>query len=145
MEQPKLIDGGLAVDDRGLVRFVNDFDFFCVKRFYQVENHRAGFIRAWHGHKVEAKYAYVAKGSIRIGIVPLDNIELGIHDELVVSTLSSRAPKVLYIPANYANGFKTLEADTIVQFFSTTTLEESQGDDYRFSYDKIDIWDEDYR
>ena len=43
--------GGIAVDDRGQLRFVNDFNFANVKRFYQVENHRQGFIRAWHGHK----------------------------------------------------------------------------------------------
>ena len=36
--------------------FVNDFNFENVKRFYQVENHRQGFIRAWHGHKKEGKY-----------------------------------------------------------------------------------------
>jgi dTDP-4-dehydrorhamnose 3,5-epimerase len=46
--EPKIINGGIAPDDRGSVRFVNDFDFAKVKRFYQVENHRAGFIRAWH-------------------------------------------------------------------------------------------------
>ena len=45
------------------------------------------------------------------------------------TVLSSNNPKVLFIPSGYANGFKSLEADTIVQFFSTSTLEESTGDD----------------
>ena len=53
-----ILDGGIATDDRGCVRFVNDFNFKGVKRFYQVENHRQGFIRAWHGHKKEGKYVY---------------------------------------------------------------------------------------
>jgi len=30
-------------------------------------------------------------------------------------------------------------------FFSTTTLEESLGDDIRQEYNKWDIWQEDYR
>ncbi len=61
----KLIPGNVFADDRGFLRFINDFNFENVKRFYQVENHRQGFIRAWHGHKKEAKYVYVSKGSAR--------------------------------------------------------------------------------
>ena len=53
MDSTKIINGGIAVDDRGSVRFVNEFDFKNVKEFYHVSNHRRGFIRAWHGHKKE--------------------------------------------------------------------------------------------
>lgn len=140
METPKLITGGVAVDDRGSLRFVNDFDFSGVKRFYQVQNHRRGFIRAWHGHKIESKYVYVVKGSAIIGAVPLEG------DPIVVKfTLSDKSPRVLYIPNNYANGAMTLEEDTIIQYFSTSTLEQSKGDDIRFPYDKWNIWQEDFR
>ena len=48
MAVPQLIEGGLAVDDRGEVGFINDFNFDRVKRFYWVSNHISGFIRAWH-------------------------------------------------------------------------------------------------
>ena len=44
--------GGVAVDDRGEVGFVNDFTFSGVKRFYTVANHSDGFVRAWHGHRL---------------------------------------------------------------------------------------------
>ena len=54
--------------------------------------------------------------------------------------LSAQTPKVLYIPPGYANGFMTLEDDTIVQFFSTSSLEESLGDDVRSPHDRWDIW-----
>ena len=144
--EPKIINGGLATDDRGTVRFVNDFDFKDVKRFYQVENHRAGFIRAWHGHKKEGKYVYVAKGTALIGAVPLSEIEKGKDAQNVFKcVLSSNNPKIVYIPSGYANGFKSLESRTIIQFFSTSTLQESLGDDIRFDYDLVDIWKEDYR
>ena len=73
MSDPKVINGGVAVDDRGSVTFVNDFDFSGVKRFYQVQNHRRGFIRAWHGHKKEAKYVYVPRGTALIGTIPMPN------------------------------------------------------------------------
>jgi dTDP-4-dehydrorhamnose 3,5-epimerase len=156
MKDPKIISGGVAVDDRGSVSFVNDFDFSDVKRFYQVQNHRRGFIRAWHGHKKEAKYVYVPYGSALIGAIPIPNSvymdEMGGDVELIPGNkgpekfiLSSKSPKVLYIPAGYANGVMSLEENTIVQFFSTSTLEESLGDDERFDYDKWNIWEEDFR
>jgi dTDP-4-dehydrorhamnose 3,5-epimerase len=142
--EPRLLNGGIAVDDRGSVSFVNDFDFLGVKRFYCVENHRSGFIRAWHGHMMEAKYVYVAKGTALVGAVKLskDNDNIPQPQRFV---LSEKSPKVLYIPAGYANGFKTLEEGTKIMFFSTKTLQESLGDDIRFPHNTWDIWSEDFR
>lgn len=137
----EIINGGCAVDDRGVVTFVNDFNFDIVKRFYQVKNHRRGFIRAWHGHENEGKYVYVVKGSALIGYVDFKN-ESAKPEKIV---LSDKSPKILYIPPGYANGFKNLEEDTIIQFYSTSTLQESMGDDIRFEYDKWNIWEEDFR
>jgi len=145
----KVMDGGVSFDDRGCVRFVNDFNFDKVKRFYQVENHKKGFIRAWHGHKNEAKYVYVARGCALIGsvLIPVDGkIETVSPNETPQKfVLSSENPQVLYIPKNHANGFMTLKEDTIIQFFSTSTLKESLGDDVRFSYDKWNIWSQTFR
>jgi|TARA_R110002020_G_scaffold332719_1_gene548121 dTDP-4-dehydrorhamnose 3,5-epimerase-like enzyme len=135
----EIINGGVAVDDRGSVRFVNDFNFDTVKRFYQVANHKRDFIRAWHAHEKEGKFVYVTKGSALVGAVNLKN------EEITKQVLSASSPKVLYIPPGYANGFKSLEEDTIILFFSTSTLEDSLGDDIRFPYDKWNIWEEDYR
>ena len=44
----QLINGGLNVDDRGIVSYANDFNFQGVKRFYQVENFSTSTIRAFH-------------------------------------------------------------------------------------------------
>ena len=44
-----------------------------------------------------------------------------------------------------SNGFKTLEEDTQILFFSTSTLQESLNDDIRFAYNKWNIWEENYR
>ena len=137
----EIMNGGVFADDRGKLRFVNDFDFSNVKRFYQVENHRQGFIRAWHGHVHEGKYVYVPSGTALIGIVPLDD-DNATPKKFI---LTSENPSILWIPPNHANGFMNLESDTIVMFFSTSTLEESKGDDIRFPHDKWDIWQEDYR
>jgi dTDP-4-dehydrorhamnose 3,5-epimerase len=133
MIKPKLLQGALAVDDRGEVGFVNDFDFIGVKRFYTVKNHRQGFIRAWHAHKKESKYVTVVKGAAVVCAVMIDNWE-NPSKELPVQrfVLSEKTPSVLYIPSGYGNGFMNLTEDALLVFFSTTTLEESRGDDIRY-------------
>ena len=140
----ELIKGGLAVDDRGCLRFVNDFGFEGVKRFYQVENHRRGYIRAWHGHKKEGKYVWVTSGSAMVGAVPLDS-EPGDICALKKFVLSDKSPAILWIPPGYYNGFMSLEENTKIIFFSTSTLDESKGDDIRQPYDMWNIWQDDYR
>jgi dTDP-4-dehydrorhamnose 3,5-epimerase len=140
----QLIDGGIAVDDRGTLTFANDFDFYGVKRFYQVQNFSTSTIRAFHGHRREAKYVYVAKGSAIVAAVKLDDMETPSKDlKIHRYVLSDKNPKVLFIPPHYANGFRPLEEDTRIAFFSTSTLEESKGDDYRLppDYWGHEIWE----
>jgi dTDP-4-dehydrorhamnose 3,5-epimerase-like enzyme len=133
MDEPRVIKGGLGVDDRGEVAFVNDFSFDGVKRFYTLKNFRAGFVRAWHGHKKESKYLYVSKGTAIIAAVKIDNWENPSKDLPIARyVLSDKQPSVLFIPAGYANGSMSLEEDTRVMVFSNSSLEESKGDDYRF-------------
>ncbi len=139
--EPNLIPGGLAVDDRGQVTFINDFTFDGIKRFYMVSNHNAGFVRAWHAHKKEAKYVLVVRGAAVVGAVEIDDWKNPSNKtEVKRFVLSEKTPKILYIPEGYANGFKTMTSNTQVMFFSTSTLEESKDDDYRFDSRYWDIW-----
>jgi dTDP-4-dehydrorhamnose 3,5-epimerase-like enzyme len=146
----KTINGGIAVDDRGSLRFINEFDPMVagVRRFYQVENHRRGYIRAFHGHVKEAKYVYVASGSALIALAPLEKKSdqcVYTKTEVKKFVLSASLPKVLYIPPGYFNGFMNLEENTKVFFFSTSTIDESKGDDIRLPYDYWNVWTEDFR
>jgi dTDP-4-dehydrorhamnose 3,5-epimerase len=146
MPDPVLYTGDLAVDDRGEVSFVNDFDFAGVKRFYTVRNHRQGFIRAWHAHRREAKYVTVVSGAALVGAVQIDDWEHpspGLPVKRFV--LSDRKPRVLYIPPGYANGFMSLTIHAHLVFFSTSSLEDSLGDDVRFDARHWDIWTVDER
>lgn len=135
----ELIKGDSAVDDRGKVAFVNDFDFKNVKRFYIVSNHQTGFIRAWHGHVKEAKYVFVSQGAAIVGVASLGG------GEAKRFVLSADKPAVLYIPPGHANGFKTLTDDTQIMFFSTATLQESLADDLRLPANKWNIWEVEQR
>jgi dTDP-4-dehydrorhamnose 3,5-epimerase len=138
---PRIIEGGLTVDDRGDTVFVNGFHFEGVKRFYMVSNHRADFVRAWHAHRREAKYVIAVQGAAIVAAVAIDNWEQpSKNSQIHRYVLSAQKPAVLYIPPGYANGFMSLTADTKLMFFSTATLEESQGDDRRYDARYWDAW-----
>lgn len=138
---PYILDGGLAVDDRGEIAFVNGFQFESVKRFYIVSNHKAGFVRAWHAHKREAKYVIPVAGAALVGAVKIDNWEKPSIDLQVGRyVISSKKPQMLYIPPGYANGFMSLTSDLKLMFFSNATLEESAKDDIRYDARYWDIW-----
>jgi dTDP-4-dehydrorhamnose 3,5-epimerase-like enzyme len=138
---PFLIEGGLGVDDRGEVAFVNDFHFEGVKRCYVVSNHRAGLVRAWHAHRVEAKYVMMSQGSAIVAAVSIDDWERPSKDAHVHRfVLSAKRPSVLSIPSGYANGFMSLTPDARMIFFSTATLEESREDDVRYDAYYWDPW-----
>jgi len=141
MATPRLISGAMAADDRGAVSFVNDFTFDGVKRFYVVSNHRVGFVRAWHGHKIEEKYVTVLCGAAVICAVKLDDWE---HPSKLLEVhrfvLSATNPSVLYIPKGHANGSMTLTTDAKIVFFSTATVVESLKDDRRFDSRYWDPW-----
>jgi dTDP-4-dehydrorhamnose 3,5-epimerase-like enzyme len=139
--EPVLLSGGLAVDDRGEVGFVNAFDFSGVKRFYTVRNHRSGFVRAWHAHRNEAKYVTAVSGAALVGAVRIDDWERpGKSLPVTRHVLAAAQPRVLFIPAGYANGFMSLTDDTRLMFFSTSTLDESKNDDIRYDARHWDIW-----
>lgn len=132
VEEPRLIAGGTATDDRGTLLFVNEFDPSVCRRWYVVTNHAAGFVRAWHGHKREGKYVTVLRGAAIVAAVHVTDWE---HPDPKAKVhryvLSERSPSVLYIPPGYANGAMTLTPDALIQYFSTSTLAESKGDDIR--------------
>ncbi len=140
-ENITFISGNAAVDDRGAVRFCNDFDMTDVKRFYVVTNHEPRFVRAWHAHKAEEKYAYVASGAAMMAAVQIDDWESPDKSaEIHRFTLSEDKPGVLQVPGGYAHGFMTLRPDTRIFFFSTASLAQSLDDDYRYAFDYWNPW-----
>lgn len=142
-EKPTITEGGLAIDDRGQLVFANDFDFKKVKRFYLAENFTLDTIRAFHGHLKEEKWVLVVSGSAIVAAVEMDDVKNpNKKNEVNRFILSEKTPRILHIPAGYANGFRALEPGTKIMFFSSSALEESKGDDYRFpaNYWGDDIW-----
>ena len=140
-EEPDLIKGAMFVDDRGSISFVNNFDLSEVRRFYMVENHEVGFIRARHCHMEESKYVMALQGTAILALVRVEDPENPPVDPHIYRyVLTSSDPTVLWVPPGYAHGAKTLDAGTKLIFFSDASLSESQKDDFRFDAFQWDPW-----
>lgn len=138
---PFLVSGQRFVDDRGLLSFINELDLKEFRRFYVIENHSKGFIRAWHGHLKEAKVFLPIQGAFLVGAVKLtDPVNPSKDVEVSRQVLDSGNPQALFIPRGHANGLMSLTEGAKLLVLSNTTLEESQGDDYRLPHDYWDIW-----
>ncbi|HZK07434.1 MAG TPA: hypothetical protein VFC92_04470 [Bacteroidales bacterium] len=128
-----IIKGNRHTDARGTIRFVNDFNFEGIKRFYTITHPDTSVIRAWQGHQKETKYFYVVKGSFVINWIKIDDWEQP-SKELKVNSqiLSDQKSEILMIEPGHTNGFKALEPDSTMIVFSDMSLEDSKNDDYRF-------------
>jgi dTDP-4-dehydrorhamnose 3,5-epimerase-like enzyme len=140
MDSPNILEGGCSVDDRGRITYIGGAHFAKVKRFYVIENFSTDVIRAFHGHRYEEKFVFVVSGAAILVIAEILDYGLTMHERYV---LSADKPQLLYIPAGFANGFRTLTQDTKIMFFSTATVDESKADDERYDSDYFgqEIWE----
>lgn len=136
-----LVKGNSFSDQRGILCFVNDFDFKGIKRFYTITHPDINVFRAWQGHKIESKCFFVTKGEFIIYWLEIDNWERPGKDiKVVKQILTAEEPQILIVPSGHANGFKAMKSDSTLVIFSNLTLEESSKDLYRFykDYWKVD-------
>lgn len=131
MEHPTIIVGNFHQDERGVVRFVNDFSMNEVVRMYSIEP-KVGAIRAWQGHETESKWFFVAKGAF---VVKTVNMKTSERQEF---QLNESTPKVLEIPGGYYNGFEALDSGSVLMVFSNFELEASQKDDFRMDLKRME-------
>ena len=131
--EPKLIAGNRIFDNRGSVRFNNNLIFKSIRRFYTVHNYQKNFIRAWHGHFKEEKFIGCIKGTFQISAVKIDNKNKKNKKNKVFSYILNQSNNdFVYIPRGFANGSMSLEDNSELLIFSTSTVQDSLKDDYRF-------------
>ena len=118
MSDIEMIKRGFADDHRGSVEFYNDLDLSAYKRFY------------------------IVNGSFLVGVVEIDNWESPDKSLKLESFEMNAESDILFIPSGYANGAMSLSDDSTVMYFSTSNLEESLDDDFRFDSKYWDIWTE---
>jgi len=135
-EQPSILKGGIFTDHRGSMRFVNDFRFGDVKRFYFIKHPDTTVVRAWQGHQFEKKYFYPIAGSFLVAWVKIDDFKNPSRDLLPeYHILSTENSEIISVPKGYANGLKALEPNSELLIFSDMDLEESVNEKIRFSAD----------
>ncbi len=140
--RPQLIEGGVHVDSRGTISYVNGFNFDGVDRSYVIRPHSLHEYRGWVGHRREMKWFWVIQGTILVAVVRPDDWDLPASNLPVERfVLSAIKPQVLHVPAGYATASVNLSSDAILMVFSSGRMEDAKADDYRFPLDTWPIID----
>lgn len=131
MADIKTIQGGIAADERGHIRFVNDFDMTAVKRFYIIKNRDTDLVRGWRAHKIEQRWFYVISGSFKLSSVLIDdwdnpNPSLPVENQV----LNAVDRKVINVPAGFGTAFQALEPDSELLVFADYPISHASLDDH---------------
>src|SRR5690606_12870986 len=135
MKEIKTIQGGVAADHRGQIRFVNDFDMTAVKRFYIIENADSELVRGWRAHRIEQRWFYVLSGCFHIDLVQIDNWEnSSLYLAFAKRTLRADSQEVLHVPAGYGTAFQALEPGSQFLVFADHGIDHAPMDDYTWAW-----------
>ena len=136
LSKPQKFSGKSHIDGRGVLSFNNQAAISEFKRMYVIENSLHEPMRGWHGHQFEAKGFICLSGKVRIGAVEVDNWTMPSESlEVFSDELTESSMDFIYVPGGYANAILNLEPGSRVLVLSSSTLEDSQADDYRFPAD----------
>lgn len=145
IDKPNIIKGDYYRDERGVLRFVNDFHLTDIKRFYLIKHPDINTVRAWQGHEFERKYFYAIRGRIVIAWVKIDNFE---NPSKFLSSdyclLSDQNSEILSIPSGYANGLKALSPDSELLVFSDFNLEQTKTEKKTYPSEQWFDWDQQF-
>ena len=126
----QVITGGKYADDRGLLRFCNDFDMSAVRRFYTIANSAEQPLRGWIGHRRETKWFFPLKGKTTIAIEPMDCSRAETPRRKEEWVLEADKPSVLKVePGNWFCIKQNGNAEVMV--FSDCKVGEFENDDFR--------------
>jgi dTDP-4-dehydrorhamnose 3,5-epimerase-like enzyme len=126
-----IISGGISLDDRGQIRYVNEFDMSLIKRFYIIKNRDTELIRGWRGHKIEHRWFYVLSGTFEILFIKIDNF-LNTSPDLPIEKrlFSADDLLILHVPNGYATAFRAIEPDSELLVYADQSIEHAFKDNY---------------
>jgi dTDP-4-dehydrorhamnose 3,5-epimerase-like enzyme len=144
-KSPQLIKIQSISDDRGyLIPFTDYIDHELFHRCYVVGDYGRGIIRGLHYHKQEMKIFTIVSGAAKFVTIKIPedmadrndtkeiNKYLKENPELTETfVLSSRHHGVVIVPAYFANGWISLEDNTILVSLSNLRFEKAKNDDIR--------------
>lgn len=147
IKEPKLIKVQSISDDRGLlVPFTDYIHSELFARAYVVDDYGKGVIRGLHYHKKEVKVFTIGSGAAKFNTMKLPeeiadkNNDKEIKDyiennpeALHTFVMSSRHHAALIVPTYYANGWVSLEDNTVLFALGSIRFEEAKDDDIRIN------------
>jgi dTDP-4-dehydrorhamnose 3,5-epimerase len=113
-----------------------------VKRMYCISHSSEKIIRGWQAHQKEEKWFFCISGQFQVKLIKLKNfLQPSSASQVSSYSLSSDIIEVLHVPAGYASSIKANSENAKLLVYSNFTLEESLGDDYRFTLDTWNVWE----
>ena len=142
MKGVEVISGEIFADHRGQLASLNNFRFDEVNRVYFLTHPDSSVVRGWNGHKTEKKFFCCVKGAFALAVVKVDDFDQPTAElPAEVYTLQSSESKIIAVAPGHANAMKALEAGSVMAVFSSRTLEEAAGDNYKFPAGMWMDWD----
>lgn len=140
MIKPALIPISIHSDERGELRYCNEFDLSSARRFYSIRFGQSEQIRAWQAHKIETKAIIPIDGVTKIVLVEIIDFDKGIAGQVFEFVLDANSPNVLLVPGGYANGIQSKSTDSSIVIFSNLSVDDAKNDDYRFEKSQFYFW-----
>ena len=132
----EIIKGGISRDERGQIRFVNEFDMDNIKRFYIIKNIDCNTLRGWRAHRIEKRWFYAVSGVLKIAVVRIDNWKTPSKDLPIKQFfLNSEKSDVLYVPEGYGTLIQAMEENSEVIVFADHNIDHAKYDDHVYSTD----------
>ena len=132
LKDPYIIEGGCYKDNRGVLKYNNDFDATRVKRIYAIQNSESNPIRGWQGHKIEQRWFIAISGSFDIYVIAIDDWT---YPSPALTSQKFRLEQeklnVLHVPAGYITAIHSLIPDSVLLGMSDYSLGAIK-DEYRF-------------
>lgn len=133
--KPILIKGGLHKDNRGKLKYNNEFDMSDVKRIYIIENINSNLIRQWQGHKIQQRWFLVAEGKFKIVLIKIDNWKNPSKKlEKITFVISNKSADVLHVPKGYVTSIQSLSESSKLLVMSDYKLGLG-NDNFKYSSD----------
>ena len=140
MEDIQITDNSYFVDERG----DSVFDIFEASPMVgqvNIATMSKGVVKAFHRHHNQDDYFTCIEG--RVLIIMFVPGELGSDRIFERVVIGGKKPQVVKIPAGVFHGFKALDDNTKVLYYTTNKYDPKRPDEYRLEWDYFgkEAWD----
>lgn len=129
---PVLVHCEAHADERGILWPIELPE--AAVRIYLSRNWMVDRVRAWHGHPIEWRIVKCIIGSAKVCALNLEN-----RDDVREFLLTDQKADILFIPAGWANGWKSLTMNCEMLYVAPTHYKDR--DDIRLDSDlHSEVW-----